>query len=93
MCLMVKRVVCYPEVVVLFCTGKTLAFCVPVFISLTVNLRKPGSFRKPFITLAKGLLMKNAPLVKPFFFNRASPSFLNKINTNKQINAKVRLQI
>lgn len=46
-CLTVKRVVCYPEVVVLFCTGKTLASCVPVFISFTVNLRKPGSFRKP----------------------------------------------
>lgn len=68
MCLTVKSVVCYPEVVVLFCTGETLASCVPVFISLTVNLRKPGSFRKPFITLARGLLMKNAPLVKACFF-------------------------
>lgn len=92
-CLTVKRVVFYPAVVVLFWTGKTLASCVPVFICLTVNLRKPWSFRKPLITLASWLLMKNAPLEKPVFFESASPSFLNKLNTNKQISANVRLQI
>lgn len=39
-CLMVKRVVCYPEVVVMFCTGKNSCLLCACFYFLNCHLEE-----------------------------------------------------